>query len=334
MYVSNLRRWCALLTSAAACAAAAAQLPSMTLDAAFPGAKVTPLRISGPHDPAGVTGLAVLPGSATFNHQTLAAGTILASFGAVTGGEPNRIYAVDPLSGAILPDLSISYGPSVLDGKPDAGLLLLPGGRYLSMQYAPMAVVLGQFEADGPGRVLDAFALNTFQFPNGGGIGLLDDDTIYITSWNRRALWRADFALAGDDLSLSNLTQLNSNLGGPGPDGVAIIPPNAAGELRDFAGNLVLARFSGVGDGYVDVIDTSGNMLQRVATYHRNAAEGVIGPDGVTFAPDGTLFVGDFDQTIFRIESVPEPATIGLLLVATLAQARRRRGPFDTRPNE
>ncbi|MCG3126946.1 MAG: hypothetical protein CHACPFDD_01801 [Phycisphaerae bacterium] len=326
MSTTRNRRSALLLAIAATASPAAAQLPSLTLDPAFPGTQVTALRLSGPQDPAGVTGLAVLPQAATINHQTLAAGTLLASFGSVSGGEANRVYAVDPLSGAILPDLSVSYGPGVFDGKPDAGLLLLPGGRYLSMQYAPMAVVLAQFEADGPGRVLDSFPLPTFQFPNGGGIGFLDDDTIYVTSWNRRALWRADFAIAGDDLSLSNLTQISSNLGGPGPDGVAIIPPNAAGELRNYAGNLILARFSGFGDGYVDVIDTSGNMLQRLATYHRNAADGVIGPDGLTFAPDGTLFVGDFDQTIFRIESVPEPATL-LLLAAGAGLRGRRRQP-------
>ncbi|MBU0638137.1 MAG: SMP-30/gluconolactonase/LRE family protein [Planctomycetes bacterium] len=313
--------WAVLL----AASIAAADLPSLSLHPAFSDLTVTPLRLNGPCDPAGTTGLEVLPRETVINNQVLPAGTILAMLGTVVGGDDNRVYAVDPIDGHILPDLSVSYGPAAGTGRPDAGMVLAPESEthYLGMQYSPMAVFLGEFEADGPGLLHNVVNLPAHLFPNGGGLGLADDDTLYITSWETRSLYAVDFDIVDNELTLGQPTLLGRTPAGAGPDGVAVIPPNAAGGLADYAGNLILARFSGIGDGLIDIIDTQGGFVQRVARYHKNDATGFIGPDGLTFGPDGTLFVSDFDQTIFKI-AVPEPAGFTLLVVGLLYCGRRR----------
>jgi sugar lactone lactonase YvrE len=159
-------------------------------------------------------------------------------------------------------------------------------------------------------------------------MGRLDEDTLYVTSWAEQALYTVDFTVDGDDLLLSDLTVVNPFIPGTGPDGVAIIPPNAPGELAGYAGNLVIARFGGTYDGYVDIFDPAGRGLARLATYRKNNTPGFIGPDGITFGPDGTLFVSDFDQTIFRISAVPEPATVLLLATGVVVVLARRASRF------
>lgn len=310
-------------------AEAAADLPTLDIHPDFPSLRVNPLRIEGPLAPAGTTGVTVLDRSLTLNNQILPAGTLLSSFGTVNGGAGNRIYAIDPNTGAVLPDLSIHYGPASSNGRPDAGLLLFDNDRYLSFQFGPVGINLGRFEPDAPGRLLDTELLPGEQFSNGGGMGLLDEDTLYVTSWREHALYTVDFSIDGDDLSLTNLQLVNPFLPGLGPDGVAVIPANAAGELANFAGNLVIARFGGSVDGFVDIFSPQGVGLRRIATYRKNDRIGFIGPDGVAFGPDGSLFISDFDQTIFKVTAIPEPATLILLVLgAALFPWRRAHGTF------
>lgn len=321
----HLTRYALLLTLGLG-SRALAQLPSLTPTADFPRLRVGALRLDGPAgDGGGVTGLSVLGVDTVMNGQRLKAGTILAALGRVDGGQDNRIYAVDPLTGGFLPDIATTYGPAAADGKPDAGLLLLGGGsgRYLVVQHAPMAIHLGQFEEGGPGRLLDVRNLSNSRFPNGGGIGLLDDDTLLITSWKGRALWKADFKIIDDDLQVGKLQLIKDNLGDPGPDGVAVIPENAPGRLSELAGNLLLTRFSGREESFLDVISPDGEFLQRVATYRKNGAPGLLGLEAVTFDVDGTLYVSDFGRTIFKV--TPEPCSALLMVLGGLLWGTRGR---------
>ncbi len=323
----SARPWRGGLSVAVLLAAGAAPelmaTPMMTVAPGFGQVQVTRLPIQGAMPPGGTTGVAVLPQERVYNNQRLPAGTVLTMLGPVVGGDPFRIYAVNPDTGALIPSLAVSYGPASLNGFPDAGLLLLENDMYLAMEYAPMGVVLGRFQRDGPGEALSEVFLPVDDFPNGGGIGLLDQDTLYITSYERRTLWTADFRIVEDQLQLDPPVLLNADLGGPGPDGIAIIPPNAAGELADYAGNLILARFGGRGEGYVDVVDREGRFLRRLATFDPGGSRDFIGPDGVTFGPDGTLWVSDFDRALYKFTEIPEPLSMILLMLLGLGILRR-----------
>ena len=98
-------------------AEAAADLPTLEIHPAFPSLRVNPLRIDGPLAPGGTTGVTVLDRPLMLNNQVLPAGTLLSSFGTVNGGADNAIYAIEPNTGAVLPDLSIHYGPTSANGS-------------------------------------------------------------------------------------------------------------------------------------------------------------------------------------------------------------------------
>lgn len=311
-------------------AIARAQFQTLALDPAFSQLQVTTHRLSGPAGSGGITGLEVLKTDRVLNGQFLPAGTVLTMLGAVNGGAQERVYALDPRTGQFLPNLSVTYGPAAADGKPDAGMVFVPGTDdrlFFGMQTSPMAVFLGELQENGPGALHSVALLNRFEFSNGGGIGLFDEDTLYVTSWASRALYTFDFSISADlQLTLSNKTLITNALGFPGPDGVAIIPPNAAGELKNYAGNLVLARFGGNRDGFLDILDRQGDTLQRIATYQLNGSTLFSGPEAVVFAPDGTLYLSDYNRTLFALTQVPEPATLALLAVGFVFLNRGGRG--------